>query len=74
MKGEEGRMTPKELNKLLRTESESVEWKRSLGEWKDLVVSMAAMASLDPARSVSTLSRRAELWRRSLQGHVGGSR
>ena len=39
-------MTPEDLNKLLRTESESVEWKRSLGEWKEIVVATAAMASL----------------------------
>ena len=39
-------MRPEDLNKLLRSESESVEWKRSLGEWKDIVVATAAMASL----------------------------
>ncbi len=31
---------------LLRAESETVEWKRSLGEWKEIVVSVAAMAAL----------------------------
>jgi hypothetical protein len=31
-------MRPEDLNKLLRSESESVEWKRSLGEWKEIVI------------------------------------
>lgn len=39
-------MTPKDLNGLFRSESETVEWKRSLGEWKEIVPSTAAMASL----------------------------
>jgi len=39
-------MRPEDLNKLLRSESESVEWKRSLGEWKAIVVASAALASL----------------------------
>ncbi|MEW6665910.1 MAG: ATP-binding protein [Thermodesulfobacteriota bacterium] len=40
-------MTPAELRKLISGgESESVEFKRSLGEWKEIVVSVAAMASL----------------------------
>jgi ATP-dependent DNA helicase RecG len=39
-------MTPEDLNKLLRSEGETVEWKRSLGEWKEIVVATAAMASL----------------------------
>ena len=33
------------LNHLLHSESETVEWKRSLGEWKEIVVAAAAMAS-----------------------------
>lgn len=39
-------MRPEDLNKLLRSESEDVEWKQSLGEWKEIVVAIAAMASL----------------------------
>lgn len=39
-------MRPEDLNKLLRSESESVEWKQSLGEWKEIVVVTAAMATL----------------------------
>ena len=39
-------MKPEDLNKLLRTESETVEWKRSLGEWKEIVIATVAMASL----------------------------
>jgi hypothetical protein len=39
-------MRPEDLNDMLRSESESVEWKRSLGEWKEIVVATAAMASL----------------------------
>jgi len=39
-------MIPKDLDDLLCSESETVEWKRSLGEWKEIVVSVAAMASL----------------------------
>jgi ATP-dependent DNA helicase RecG len=39
-------MRPEDLNKLLRLESESVEWKRSLGEWKEIVIAVAALASL----------------------------
>jgi predicted HTH transcriptional regulator len=44
-RGLEG-MRREDLNKLLRLESESVEWKRSLGEWKEIVVAAAALASL----------------------------
>ncbi len=33
------------LNYLLHSESETVEWKRSFGEWKEIVISAAAMAS-----------------------------
>jgi ATP-dependent DNA helicase RecG len=43
--GEKG-MRPEDLNNLLRSESETVEWKRSFGEWKEIVVAAAAMASL----------------------------
>jgi len=39
-------MGPEDLKKLLSTESETVQWKRSLGEWKEIVVATAAMASL----------------------------
>jgi ATP-dependent DNA helicase RecG len=39
-------MRPEDLNKLLRSEGETVEWKRSLGEWKEIVIAAAAMASL----------------------------
>jgi ATP-dependent DNA helicase RecG len=40
-------MTPAELRKLVSDgESERVEFKRSLGEWKEIVVAVAAMASL----------------------------
>jgi predicted HTH transcriptional regulator len=39
-------MRPEDLNRLLRSESESVEWTRSLGEWKEIVVASAALASL----------------------------
>lgn len=55
-------MLPEEMKKLLRSESETVEWKRSLGEWKEVVVAAAAMAShrgghicigLDPTGEVS---------------------
>ena len=43
-------MRPEDLNDMLRSESESVEWKRSLGEWKEIVVATAAMASLHGGR------------------------
>jgi ATP-dependent DNA helicase RecG len=43
---EEGGMRSEDLNSLLRSEGETVEWKRSLGEWKEIVVATAAMASL----------------------------
>ena len=39
---DEGGMRSEDLNSLLLSESESVEWKRSLGEWKEIVVSVAA--------------------------------
>lgn len=40
-------MSPTELRKLLSGgESERVEFKRTLGEWKEIVVATAAMASL----------------------------
>jgi ATP-dependent DNA helicase RecG len=39
-------MIEEELRRVLPTESENVEWKRSLGEWKDIVVSAAAMATV----------------------------
>jgi ATP-dependent DNA helicase RecG len=39
-------MKPEDLKKLFRSEGETVEWKRSLGEWKEIVVATAAMASL----------------------------
>lgn len=39
-------MLPDKLNNLLCSESETVEWKRSPGEWKEIVVATAAMASL----------------------------
>jgi len=39
-------MLKEDLNHLLRSESETVEWKRSFGEWKEIVVASAAMASL----------------------------
>jgi ATP-dependent DNA helicase RecG len=38
-------MTKVGLNLLLRSESEIVEWKRSFGEWKEIVIAVAAMAS-----------------------------
>ena len=39
-------MLKRDLDHLLRSESETVEWKRSLGEWKEIVITSAAMASL----------------------------
>jgi ATP-dependent DNA helicase RecG len=39
-------MRKEDLDHLLRSESETVEWKRSLKEWKEIVVASAAMASL----------------------------
>jgi len=44
-------MRPAELGKLISGgESERVEFKRSLGEWKEIVVATAAMASLHGGR------------------------
>ena len=39
-----------DLDRLLRAESDTVEWKRSVSEWKDVVVSLAAMATLRGGR------------------------
>jgi len=39
-------MLKRDIDHLLRSESETVEWKRSLGEWKEIVITSAAMASL----------------------------
>ncbi|MBI5606166.1 MAG: putative DNA binding domain-containing protein [Deltaproteobacteria bacterium] len=39
-------MPKKGSNPSLGVESETVEWKRSLGEWKEIVITSAAMASL----------------------------
>ena len=39
-------MLKRDIDHLLQSESETVEWKRSLGEWKEIVITSAAMASL----------------------------
>ncbi|MDE2058253.1 MAG: putative DNA binding domain-containing protein [candidate division NC10 bacterium] len=43
-------MLKEDLDHLLHSESETVEWKRSCGEWKEIVVASAAMASLRGGR------------------------
>jgi hypothetical protein len=50
-------MRPEDLNDMLRSESESVEWKRSLGEWKEIVVIRRQWPPSTAARSVSALNR-----------------
>ena len=46
LKEEKPGMTRKEPKPSFDLESETVEWKRSLGEWKEIVVTAAAMGSL----------------------------
>ncbi|MFH1627125.1 MAG: hypothetical protein ABIE47_00180 [Pseudomonadota bacterium] len=54
-------MLKRDLDHLLRSESETVEWKRSLGEWKEIVITSAAMASLHGGHIIIGVDR-LEIW------------